>query len=287
MRVAPADVPSPAVLDIGSHVRCVLFFGTIRYWDAAAARIVPIAADHLTVDMANVREKETDLGPLTLVATPSSIDGVDVPEPTYRQRIQTAVGLLIAWEGRNITYERLFENDVGVGTNAVSAVGPTLENPMYFPAPDLSPGRLTLIGSAAAAIDALSPEVQRRVELSIRWYEAGVCSSGVDSFLRLWVAIETLGMPSTTDIGPLINLLARAYGVSAAEIRRHYQIGRIFGLRGSIVHDGHRGPIHGHLLDFLAAVYADALAQTLGVTVIREADRVLARPGFDLAAYLP
>jgi hypothetical protein len=287
MRIAAADLPRPVVRDLGRLVRCAFFHGTMTYLDGAAARLTPVTADNWRVDVSGVVERQTEVGPLTVIATPSRIDGADVVEQTYRERTQTAVGLLLAWEGRNIAHGPLFEMNVAVTSNQVSAVSPTLDNPLTFPAPNLSSARLTALEGAARAVETLGSDVRARVELSLRWYEPGMYSSGIDSFLRLWIAIETLCMPSTTDIRPLIELLAHAYSLTERDVRTRYQIGRVFGLRGLIVHKGSRSPVHSHLLDYLAAIYADALAETLGVPSARMVDRVMAQPGFALGSLLP
>lgn len=172
-------------------------------------------------------------------------------------------------------------------SNEVSAVGPIFLNPLTFPAPNLSTSRLGALERAARAVEAMTPDAQARVELALRWYEPGVFSSGIDSFLRLWIAVETLCMPDATKIRPLIGLLSHAYSLTELDIKARYQIGRLFNLRGLIVHHGNRQPIHANLLDYMAAIFADALAETLGEPSQRIADRVMAQPGFDLSAYLP
>jgi hypothetical protein len=199
MRIAAADLPRPVVRDLGRLVRCAFFHGTMTYLDGAAARLTPVTADNWRVDLSGVVERQTEVGPLTVIATPSRIDGADVVEQTYRERTQTAVGLLLAWEGRNIVHGPLFEMNVAVTSNQVTAVSPTLDNPLTFPAPNLSSARLTALEGAARAVETLASDVRARVELSLRWYEPGMYSSGIDSFLRLWIAIETLCMPSTTE----------------------------------------------------------------------------------------
>jgi hypothetical protein len=287
MRVAGPDLATPIIRDLGPWVRCVFFYGTMTYYDGGAARIVPMTADQWHIDLSDVVFRETAEGPHTVLASPSRIDGVEIGEETYRERAEGALGLLLAFEGRNIAHSRLFEMKAGIAANQLSAVSPTFENPLTFPAPDMSPTRLELLVTAGSSIDALSPDVRSRVELSLRWYEQGMASIGIDAFIRLWIAIETLCMPNTTDIRPLVALLARASGLEKSEIRERYKIGRVFGLRGLIVHNGGRPAIHAFLLDFLGAVYGDALAETLGIQTASRISAVFSQPGFDLRSYLP
>jgi hypothetical protein len=287
MRVAAGVLDAPQIHELGPWVRCVFFHGTMTYYDGGVGQITPLTPDQWQLDFSGAGFRETPPGPHLLLASPSRVDGVEVDEAIYRERIEAARGLLLAFEGRNIAHSQLFEMRTGVSANTYSAVSPTLENPLTFPAPDLSPGRLGLLAKAGSSVASLGAAVRSRIELSLRWYEQGMTSFGVDAFIGLWIAIETLSMPDSTNIGPLVALLARAGGLSESQVRQRYLIGRVFGLRGLIVHNGGRPAIQGALLDFLGAIYADALAEILGTEPAGRIEAVLSQPDFDLRSYLP
>ena len=65
---------------------------------------------------------------------------------------------------------------------------------------------------------------------------------------------------------------------SLETVRRRFRMGRLYGLRGEVVHHGLQPPIDGRLLKYLAAVYCDVLRHELGLPPIRTAEEVLNRP---------
>ena len=125
------------------------------------------------------------------------------------------------------------------------------------------------------------------MQLSLRWFELALYSKGdVDGFLRYWFAIETLGMPNATDIRPLNESLARTYGISFEDARKRFSIGRLFGMRSRIVHNGQIIPIHQNLSKYVEAPYVDILYEHLGLTSEQRAAGVLNTAGFNLKQYL-
>jgi hypothetical protein len=118
--------------------------------------------------------------------------------------------------------------------------GPTsilVANNLWWLTPDVSEDAGDVWHRAANALSE-SPE-RERIELSLRWYDEAKRESGVDSFLKFWFALETLAMPNTTDIAPIRNALSLAYP-DCGDVDKKFGIGRTFGLRGRIVHDGIR-----------------------------------------------
>lgn len=95
--------------------------------------------------------------------------------------------------------------------------------------------------------------------LSIQWYFDSLNSSGVDKVLKCWFAMETLGMPDGTDIRPLNEILSRAYGISYQEVTQRFGVGRVYGFRSEIVHQGKIVPIHYMLSDYMESLYVDIL----------------------------
>jgi hypothetical protein len=103
----------------------------------------------------------------------------------------------------------------------------------------------------------LDQGLRSQLELGLRWYGSSFGQKGdVDSLLAAWFAIEAIGM-STENVRDLHVHLAAAYGISEDAARREFQLGKIHGLRGDIVHRGERPPIHADLLAYLQAVFVD------------------------------
>jgi Apea-like HEPN len=161
-------------------------------------------------------------------------------------------------------------------------------NPFSLPAPSISDGSLSLIEAANKMILSLEELKQNKALLSLRWFEQSQFElSGIDKFLKSWIAVETIGMPDTSNIRPLIESLAQAYGETSEEIKKKYKIGRLLDLRSRIVHDGLIFPIHSSLSTYVEALYVDALYIFLGLKSERRLERITNIPGFDVMAYLP
>ena len=93
--------------------------------------------------------------------------------------------------------------------------------------------------------------------------------------------MPTIGMPDTTNVRPLNDSLASAYGIPLEEAHDRFAIGRLFGLRSRIVHDGFMMPIYGQLLQYIEAVYIDVLHQHLGLPCAKKAEKVASDPAFN------
>ena len=207
----------------------------------------------------------TNLGTFVVLATPHSREGETGNEGRSREQLRTAAGLLGAIMGRNAVYEPLFDLEMDIVGNAAGVRSPTFENPAAFRTIDLSDSRLAILESCAERIAALSAPMQHRVRLSLRWlYQAMHELDGVSAFLKYWIAIETLAMPDGTNIKPVTQQLAASYGKSEAEARDFFAVGRLFGLRSEIVHEGLTPTIEQHLLAYTEGIYVDLLTHGLG-----------------------
>jgi hypothetical protein len=115
--------------------------------------------------------------------------------------------------------------------------------------------------------------------LALHWFHLAMRDRGVDAFLKRWIALETLAMPDGTNIRPVNEALASAYGISYEEARDTYAVGRLAGLRARIVHHGEPLPIHSKLELYFDAVFYDVLMQLLGEPCDGRAASVLAPDG--------
>jgi hypothetical protein len=190
-------------------------------------------------------------------------------EARAKETLDTVAGLTAALLSPNMLFLPLFEHAECVRKTESFVPSLSIRRPDAFRAPDLS--MLRVLEAAAGAI-AESPEsLRNRVALSARWLQDGLAEFGVDAFIKLWVAIEVLTMTSEKT-GPLIDLLATAYGETKTWVRDKLKIDRLANKRGNILHGGKRPAIPGDLLRFLAAIYEDALAARLGLPFPRRAE---------------
>jgi len=274
MMLVDDEAPMHHMVDMG-WIRAHMLLASLPYWDGGG--LIPKSATEWDVQSGSLRR--TSSLPHLVLATPTRVDGVQVPEPTYRERISDALGLLIAWQGLNVAYAPVMELEAAVAGNKVIARSGVVVNPMSMRAPVISGTQLAGLDAMARAVASLDEHLQNRVRLSLRWFERANRSTGTDSFLQFWIAIETLAMPDTTNIKALAGTLAGHYRIAQSDAMAKYGIGRLYGLRGRIVHDGERPPLSGALLDLVAAIYVDALNATLATPAVRRADEVLAKAG--------
>ena len=275
----------PKVVDF-NEVRAIVLYGALKYVDASQAKIGVITDNQWHIDVLKIQVRETSEGVYLLFLAPFAVDGQLGNEPVTREKISTAAGLFAAFNGRNIVYERLFDNIIEMSDGRTSTFSPVFENPMWFTSPDLCDSRLNIISKADKAITTLPEPDRNRIYLSLRWFEQALYESGIDAYLKYWISLETLVMPDTTNIRPLNESLSRAYNLSYEAIRDRFAIGKLFGLRCRIVHDGQLVPIHADLLRYMEALYADALLVHLGIPCDRRAASVIDNPEFALNEYL-
>lgn len=283
MRVSNEQVPAgPKITDLGD-VRAVLLFGTIQYQDSRSARIEVISETEWHYEAPEIRDAPR--GCYLLLLTPYFVNGAGGDEPAVRARLDSAAGLFAALSGPNLVYRHLFDNEVAVDEERVSGVSEAIRNPLSMPAPHVTDSDLATIAQAETRIAELDEATQNRTRLSLRWFLAAIDEqSGVDAFLRYWIALETLSMPDTTNIRPLEEAVCRSYGVPYEEGRRRFAIGKVFGLRAAIVHDGRMVGLHASFLDYVQALYVDVFTETLGLSSRSRAARVLDE--VDVDAYL-
>lgn len=281
LRAPLAAFPSgPYLFDFGD-VRAVVSWGTLRYLDTAATKVWLTDAHEWHFDAKDVVEKSTPEGRhiVFLTALPN-----ESTEPQARAAVAAARGLLTVLNGRNMAWDCVYENVVR--RTQRSGYSPTWESPLAFPVPDLTPHGVDRVFRSAAAYGASPAAARARLALSLRWLEAAARDSDVDAVLKYWVALETLAMPDDTNIRPINEALKRVYQKPMGEVQATFGVGRIFGLRGRIVHHGAIVPIDQKLLHYLEALYADVLLDYLGQPPERRGLAVLGTPGFNLRALL-
>lgn len=216
----------------------------------------------------------------SLFITPLSDDEDAIDKA--RTRVHQAVGLLSVVESKLIAYEHVEDYRISFETGMFSSVPVLLAETAWWSTPDISEAARERWAQAAAILE--SSDQRTQVELSLRWYDEAKREGGIDAFLKLWFAIEILAMPDTTSISPVRDKLQQIY--PNRDIEAEFGIGRIFGLRGRIVHQGVRVDLSPRLLGYLGALYADLFAVTLGVAPPESARERLVRAG-GLRAVLP
>lgn len=254
------------------HVRAMSFWGTASYMKVRD-EVTTRDDGSLHVDVHEASEAQLPQGRYLLLITPFD------NEPLARARLREMLGLLYAYHGRNIAYERVYEQAVKLKEPGVVVFGESTENPLHLRVPALGSGTHEDLKVAIAAIPSLEPELRARLELSLRWFEGAVRDSGPDALLRYWVAIEALAMPKTTNVKSVNQRLAVGYQVTLEQVSAEFEVGRLQGLRSDLVHGSRIVVVRGELLSYVAALYCDLLFIELALPCPRRAREYMAEHG--------
>jgi hypothetical protein len=83
------------------------------------------------------------------------------------------------------------------------------------------------------------PDLHSRFTLMSKLFARAILiEPGEERFLWLWTVLEVFPMRNTSDIRPISEHLSRVTGRPAAEIKEKLDVGRLFGARSDLVHDG-------------------------------------------------
>ncbi len=234
----------------------------------------------------NVKNIKTPVGFWLIIMAPYKIDGVEGSEADVKRAISSSTGFLAAFAGRNAVYEKIYENILDIGSGYATIFSPVFLNPGASPKPNFSRANISLINEAVKKIANLDKRTISRLELAFHWYEEALKDSGRDAFLKSWIALEVLAMPDSTNIRPVNEALARAYGKTIDETTKTFGVGRIFGLRSRIVHNGEVLPIKFVLEEYIQAIFADVLCDMLQINPYYQAEVIRNKPEFDFEKIL-
>ena len=278
-----AGGPLNAELD---GVMAWMIFGEMSYLDSGklTSELDDTGALRLTAMVGGM--KKTSPAAWLLLIAPLDVDGNPGDEENVRQQISAGAGICAVLFGRNCIFERVFDNVIKADGTSTSGYSPVVQNPSVFARPYLQSDRLDLLRRSGSALRSAPSEERNRVRLSLHWHESALRSDGVDAFLKSWIALEVLAMPDTTNIRPINQALAEAYGESLDSATAKFQVGRLFGLRSRIVHAGEVVAIHQLIERYLHAIYSDLLCHRLGIPMETATDVMLRAHSGELEALL-
>jgi len=132
----------------------------------------------------------------------------------------------------------------------------------------------------------LTEAQQNKFNLSQSWFYRSFTLSKLDAFVTKWIALETLCMDSSTNIRPISELLGLAYNIDFNVAKEKFKIGRLFGLRSNIVHNGHSPNITDEFLFFIDFLLVDCFNQKLDKPKLRKAELYLKSINLEIELYL-
>lgn len=179
-------------------------------------------------------------------------------ESKAKEQLQFYSGLLNAYLGENSVHSSVFSYKLNLETETPEFSTNILKNPLAVNFPKVSSEQISTLQKMVEIFLQKDSEIQNRLSLSLRWFMKS-SEDITDSFLYLWVAIETLAMPNIPNIKPIKQTLAKIYNLSSEQEIGRFHIGRLFNLRSNIVHNGKIFPSHTLIIEYMRAIYTDLL----------------------------
>lgn len=201
-------------------------------------------------------------------------------EPRVRQLIGTAVGLVAAINGGALVFERMFDNVVDLATGQLTVFGPAFKTPVAYGPARFSAADLAVVADASKALELRDDALQARIRLAMHWFHEALNDDTQDEFIKLWIAVEALAMPDTTNVRPVNQILGSAYGITAQDAAKRFGAGKLQGLRSRILHNGEQLVIHGDLTNYVRALFTDILFEVLALPAQHRADAYMRAPAF-------
>lgn len=208
---------------------------------------------------------------LLMTPLPENYDGND--EDDARDRVSFTRSIMVALIGRNAAYKHEFDINVECGDRSVANPSPVFSTPADE-TPKVNEEGVALISEALNRLSSFDGATQNRIRLALRWYQRAfgddrlvrdVKEGQVDDFINCWLALETLVMEGTTNIAPIKAMLAEIHGLDAQQAGKLFPIGRIYRLRGTILHGGQIQRLKDGLTRFMTDVFADLLLHVLSL----------------------
>jgi hypothetical protein len=263
MRISNEDIPEGVKLFDLNGARIFLLYGTFEYIESSSATPKIDNSGQFIFTTENLN-KEAPIGAYLIIILPFDIDGKQGNEREIKERLSDIVGLLVSVNRMNMVYEHVFDYVYNLSRKEKSVIGNVIINPNSFPIPILEKKQLEIIINIDNSIESKEEPVKTRIRLALRWFKSAIYDVSGDAFIKYWIAIETLGMPDTTNIRPVNESLARIYNITLDESVKKFNIGRIFGLRGMIIHNGQQLQISSTILDYLESIFVDLLFEEVG-----------------------
>ncbi|MCX6558052.1 MAG: HEPN domain-containing protein [Candidatus Aminicenantes bacterium] len=274
------------ILDL-DEIRLVFLFGKFSYLDTKDAKIDFLPEGKFRFDQTKIKRAISNEDVYLLIITPFDKNSANWNEAVIKEKVDIYLGLLILFFGRNIAHELIFENVYGISDNQVSASAARCENPLFFPSPDLNEEKFNNIFLVNKFILQKPEDEKNRFLLSLRWFKNANFDSGVDAFLKYWIALEIIAMSNNTDIQSINQILGKIYNLPLVGIQKTFNMGRLYGLRSKIIHNGKIIPIHQNLLKYIEAIYKDVYYFLSGIQPKKFSEEILNDNSFNLLEYMP
>lgn len=273
---------NPFLIDLG-EIRIVILYGEISYFQG---EMIVEGSDPFRFQPGGIA-KDLPESCYLLIIQKFYTDGVVFSEEEPRKNMGIYSGLISVFFGINAVYRMLIETVINFRDQKWQVSSSMVRDPTAFPRPNISDNQIEFLKNAYYQLVDLPHFEKKRVELSLQWYsQAQSAIGGLDAFLKIWFAIEALGMDEKENIKKLNHSLANAYNITAQDAKNLFGLGKIYGFRNRIVHRGEIFPIELALIVYVEALFTDILFDKLKLPCERRAETITKNSSFDLRRML-
>ena len=275
--------PVPPTVTVLTESVLVAMHGSMGYIKPRVEIEASPGNEPTRLNVTDAELKNLPMAPYLFIVLPYDKPGLPGDEPSTINRVDELVALASIELGRNAVGQRLFDNIVDFAGNQVTGASPAISTPDWHGIPLLTNAATNRLKAIEISMSTASVELKNRITLGLRWYAHSFEDQHVDGFLAAWFAIETVGMPDTTNIAPLVQMFADAYNLTIQQVRDEFQLGRLQSVRSDIVHNGVQPVINSLLISYMQAVFVDVVRSGLGLPCEGRARIALADPRAPIA----
>lgn len=240
--------------------RVIIFQGAIEY--NPSPKVVLFKNDNQTSNV-SLHKLKTSEGLFILI--------IREQNSFKKSEIQNLISLLSISIGFSFIGEKIASGHVDIerdtGSNKIKSRGniemKILEGDFYLP--NYSPVKKELVKNRWRKINGLSKEERSRCSNGLFFYAQSIEYPLVPSFLSIWTAIECVSIIQGTNIIHVKNDLSSIYKIDKSQIDEEFQLGKIFGVRSNIVHNGTgMDKVSESLILLLRSIFSDLLQFKIG-----------------------
>jgi hypothetical protein len=119
--------------------------------------------------------------------------------------------------------------------------------------------KISAIKNMNSRLQGFDIALRTSLQRSFVWISDALHSSGADSFLRLWIAIEIAFTTSNNTVRELRKRVSIAYQIENERVNQLINLGKLYGIRNTIVHKGGNPTISQKIIDCMFLLFVDLL----------------------------
>ena len=168
-------------------------------------------------------------------------DNEDQAVKQGRESFEVALAFLEVSLGERVAYNKLYEALIDLTENKPIIISEPRLYPAAFTPFVINDNMLEQSIDTWEKFEKMDISRKNKIELALRWYQRGLLESiPNDRYLYFWIPLEILTFEGTTEVDRAVEYIKRNLYPSHAKeyIKDKLEIGKMFGWRCKIVHEG-------------------------------------------------